>query len=106
MTTRSLLLTSVGLAWSLPANADPLDCADMAFAVREMLVERMRIPQCLGLDITEAADAAFGMNCFRTERRECKRTFCSAMIRFTQTRAAGRRGTAMAPFRGGWLARS
>ena len=77
MPMKILLLASVGLAWPVAATADPLDCSDMGYAVREMLVERMQIPQFLGLDTAEAADATFQMNYFHAERREYNRTFCS-----------------------------
>ena len=85
---RTLLLAAVGLPWPIAAAADPLDCNDMAPVVSEMLVDRMRIPEYLGLDTAEAASATFRMNYFHAEGREYRRTFCSAMIGFNRTRFA------------------
>ncbi|KLK92993.1 hypothetical protein AA309_11425 [Microvirga vignae] len=88
MRTRILLLAAIGLPWPVAAAADPLDCNDMAPVVSELLVDRMRIPEYLGLDTAEAASITFQMNYFHAEGREYHRTFCSAMVGFNWTRFA------------------
>src|SRR4029078_2653813 len=75
-------LTTLALAPSLAASADPLDCNDMAPVVREMLVDQMQLPGYLALSTAEAADATFRMNYFHAERREYQRAVCSVMIGF------------------------
>ena len=75
-------LATLVLAPSLAASADPLDCNDMAPVVREMLVDRMQLPEYLALSTAEAAEATFRMNYFHAERREYQRTGCSVMIAF------------------------
>jgi hypothetical protein len=96
------LLVSVALASPLAAAGDPLDCNDMAFVVREMLVDGMQIPRYLVVDAAEGADATFQMNYFHAERREYNRTFCKAMIRFDPTSfaEAERRSARLRPFQG------
>jgi hypothetical protein len=88
MIMKPLLLAAAGFSLPHGAIADELDCNDMEYAVREMLADSMRIPQCLGLDTAEAANISFALNYFHAERRECNRTFCSALVKLNRARFA------------------
>jgi hypothetical protein len=92
---RRELLVSALLVGPLLAEAaaDPLDCNRMAPVVSGIFVDQMQITRYLILDTAPAADAAFQLNYFLTERREYHRVFCSAVIKFSPSALPKRSGS-------------